>query len=285
MDVIILGNAGGLGTNWLLSAEGLGRLGNLLAWLARQHTAFDAYFVVPPESPALAEPLAALASGLLPAIPGLGHLVLDGEGTTTDVLQTVAKYGLPSVIVNIGPSRSHDALVLRALAASRSGHAENMTLTVWLAPADDGDDLERARGFTRCGVSPDAVAPPLLPIPREGSDQTPARAPIPREMLAGSMMCDLFANTLTVTGDGAVIACPRFNGVARIDRLLDEAPEALIVRRGAAFNGLMAGPICLSCSVRGRFLWPERKSPEEDSLFSYGMNLGPGILDVSAQRS
>lgn len=86
-------------------------------------------------------------------------------------------------------------------------------------------------------------------------------------------VCRLYANSLTLSPDGAVHACPRHDGTAALGHLLHDQPDELIRKRGQHQGRLARAGACATCTLHGRFAWPVRRGPAIDQLFAAGRDL------------
>jgi len=268
MDVVLtLRHAGEPRTEGLFSAAGIERLGALFAWLAEHGSAGDLYVVVPHAAADAIAPMTQVASFLAPLVAGKVHVVLEARSASAGVLASFAAARIADVVVRASLERDEDTLLLGAVADFRApGAQEPAELRVWLEADADPFRLARIAAFEAAGVRRAAIVTPPLPVPE---DVVPPVS-LPPELREGGLLCELYANALTIDADGDVRPCTRYATGGRIGNLLEDDFAELVARKGRMFQSVMSSGPCQTCTAAGRFRWATGEAPALATMFTGG---------------
>jgi hypothetical protein len=283
MDVVlVLRHAGEPSDEGLFSVAGIERLTGLLAWLRERGSSGELYVVVPDGVAELIAPVTSLASFLAPLVSSV-HLVLGARSAGAAVLADCAAAGVRSLVVHVRAAQE-DALVLAAFGELRARGGRHLpALRVWLEADAEGYGLARVAAFEAAGLPSAAIGAPPLPLDVDAPALVAPVDALPAELHDDGLLCELYAQALTIDADGEVRACTRYSRGGSIGNLLRDDPAQLVASKGRRFRAITANGICQTCTVRGRFRWGNGLAPALAEIFANGA-LSAGASDAASAR-
>ena len=260
---------------WLFTGDGRLRFERMMNWLAAEGVAFDVYVFLTPATGDAREHALDLLSAARRRARNTFALV-PVASVETALLSTLERRLIENVLLISGDDApgsdclGPDRAALRALEDHISENPNSrLQFGAWMSPESGSANFRKARLYPAAGISPAVINPPAFALPSKRNGKLP---PPPAEFLEGLLGCELYSNSLTIDGQGNVLACPRDESVnPAMGSLATHPAEELIVRRGRCSPLAGCMEPCLDCSLRGRFYWANRKTWKLSELFRTGL--------------
>ena len=287
MDLILLSHNAEQAENgsWLGAQPLRERLLALVEWLLRSCSSLDVYVFLPDRPGQCLE----LCRDLI----GCGHVRVFGlvpaQRLDPELLHELDCKVLKKLFVTTTEQDQEPDILAHAaevLTAYRQKYPRSMLkLGFWMASASHTSHFRSANFLERVGVrvATWGEAPFMPPSPAATLNLAPFQGP--EGVSEGVHSCRLYSETLSVSADGAIRACPSdpgtFDGID-FGRLLPDEPETIVTNRGFYHKYIGKTALCSRCTLPGRFTWPMKGGQAISRVFEAGQELQSRRYQVRA---
>ncbi|HEV7684317.1 MAG TPA: hypothetical protein VGO68_19545 [Pyrinomonadaceae bacterium] len=199
-------------------------------------------------------------------------LLIAPDQFTAAMLQKLEADGLTSIIFTADSNNhANNESGLRVIKEYFLSHpSSKLSFGFWLPGRSDENNLRRISSFLSIGIPATIIDSPAFTFDAvAGAKQAAA----PAELFPSFSLCRIFGNTLTVDVAGNLRYCPRDAQPRQLlGNIFTDTPEQLMIRKGKQARQAGKMEMCLSCRLRGRYAWPDRRSPQVLEAYRVGLN-------------
>jgi hypothetical protein len=199
-------------------------------------------------------------------------LLIAPDQFTAALLQELEADALTSIIFTADSNNhANNEGGLKVIEEYFLGHpSSKLSFGIWLPGRSDENNLRRISSFLSIGIPATIIDSPLFTFETVAGDK---QAAAPAELFPNFSLCNIFGNTLTVDVAGNVRYCPRDAQPRHLlGNIFTDTPEQLMIRKGKQARQAGKMEMCLSCRLRGRYAWPDRRSPQVLEAYRVGLN-------------